>query len=364
MYAVTDLFLRTLRASHQVRIQVDAYRDGQLVLADLPIGGGSVTVDSGSQVRRTLSLTVSDPSLAPGTDPLAPLAPYGSELYVRRGIRYPNSSVEWVPLGWFRVESCSHTSGDQLQVTGADRSASVQDAKFTGTTASVTSNTIPAEITRLIQGGRSGTTVTDRTGNTSPTPSVFWEQDRWQAIQELAQSIGADVFFDPDGNAIIAPTPSITSAPVWWVDAGESGVLVSASTESTREGTFNGVVASGEAGGSWPPVSATVTDNDPASPTRWGGPFGYKPYFYVSPLITTQAQATAAATSLLAKVRAMGRQLSVSLVPNPALEVGDVVRVRFPDGSVETHLVDSFTVPLDPSSAMTITTRSDKPDLE
>jgi hypothetical protein len=51
-------------------------------------------------------------------------------------------------------------------------------------------------------------------------------------------------------------------------------------------------------------------------------------------------------------------------VPNPALEAGDVIRVRFPDGSTETHLVDAFDVPLDADNAMNITTRSENPALE
>jgi hypothetical protein len=60
----------------------------------------------------------------------------------------------------------------------------------------------------------------------------------------------------------------------------------------------------------------------------------------------------------------MSRQLTLSCVPNPALDSGDVIRVRFPDGATETHLVDGFTVPLEPGSAMSIQTRSSQPQLE
>lgn len=362
MYPVSELFLRTLRVSHNVVVQVDAYRDGALVLADIPISGGEVSVDTGSTVRRTLSLTVADPALDPGTDPTAVLAPFGSELFVRRGIRYTDGTVEWCPLGRFRVQDVKASTSGGVSVTGADRGVAIQDARFTGIMAAQTSNNVAQEVTRLITGALPGTTVTDRTGGlgTRAVPAVYWERDRWEAINELAKAAGAEVYFDPDGNAILAKVPSVDDPVAWWVDAGESGVLVQADTQLSREGTYNGVVASGE-NGDTAPVSATVTDNDPASPTKWGGPFGTKPYFYVSPLITTADQATSAATSLLNRVRGFSRQLDLTLVPNPALEGGDVVRVRLPDGSTETHIVDGAKVPLDPSTPMTLSTRSPEP---
>jgi hypothetical protein len=364
MHPVSQAFLSSLRVSHVVTIRVDAYRGDELLASDLPVVSGEVSVDSGSLVRRTLSLTVADPSLDPGLDPLAPLAPYGSELVVSRGIRFPDGEVEWCPLGRFRVQEVSTSAGGaEVSVTGADRSSALQDARFTAVQAAQTSNTIPAEITRLVQAVLPGVAVTDRSSSTASTPAVFWEQDRIAAIDELAKAIGSEFYFGPDGTAVIAKVPSINDAPAWWVDAGESGVLVGAEMKLSREQTYNGVVASGE-NGDTPPVTATVTDDDASSPTLWGGPFGTKPRFYVSPLITTAQQATDAATSILNRARGMTRQLDLSLVPNPALEGGDVIRVRFPDGSVETHLVDALKVPLDPSSAMTLSTRSPDPEKE
>lgn len=364
MYAVTERFLDALRASHAVEIRVDAWRGAVQLASDLPVHEGSVTVDGNSQVRRTLSVAIADPSLDPGNDPSATLAPYGTDLIVQRGVRFPDGSIEYAPLGRFRIEQVqTSVEGDAIQVTGSDRTAYVQDAKFTNTQQSVTSNTIPAEITRLITDAIT-VAVNNRSGSTDATPNVYWEQDRWDAIEQLAKSIGCVVYFDPTGTAVIAKVAAITDPPVWWVDAGESGVMVTGERQTTREGTYNGVVASGESAGQFLPYTATVTDNDATSPTYWGGVFGKKPYFYTSALITTQAQATTAASALLDKVRGMSRQLSLSCVPNPALEAGDVIRVRFPDGSTETHLVDALTVPLTPGDAMSITTRSSAPDLE
>jgi hypothetical protein len=365
MYAATEQFLDALRRSHVVTVQVDAYRGAVLLQSDLPISGGSVTVDGGSQIRRTLSLTIADPALDPKVDPLAVLAPFGSDLVVRRGIRYPNGTTEWVPLGRFRIESVQASAAqDAISVTGSDRASIVKDARFTAITQAQTSNTVVQEITRLITEALPGVPVTNRTTATNSTPAVYWERERWDAIEQLGEAIGADVFFDPDGNGVIQPTPAVTNDPAWWVDAGELGVMVAGQRETSREYTYNGVVASGESDGDIPPVTATVWDTDATSPTYYLGPFGQKPYFYVSPLLTTTAQCTSAAASMLDRVRGLIRQLDLTCVPNPALESGDVIRVRFPDGATETHLIDSFTVPLDPGSAMTLKTRSPEPATE
>jgi hypothetical protein len=36
-----------------------------------------------------------------------------------------------------------------------------------------------------------------------------WEEDRWAAIDELARSIGADVFFDGNGALVIRDEPTL-----------------------------------------------------------------------------------------------------------------------------------------------------------
>lgn len=365
MYAVTPAFLDALRRSHVVTVQVDAYRGATLLQTDLPISGGAVTVDGGAQIRRTLSLTVADPGLDPKVDPLATLAPFGSDLVVKRGIRFPNGTTEWVPLGRFRIESVTATvAQNAIEVTGSDRAATVKDARFTAITQSVTSNTVVQEITRLIRDALPGLVVTDLTGATAGTPSVYWERERWDAIEQLGQAIGADVYFDPAGNGVIAPAPVVTTSPAWMIDAGELGVMVDGSRETSRETVYNGVVASGESDGDIPPVTATVWDTVPSSPTYYAGTFGAKPYFYVSPLLTTTTQCSNAASAMLDRVRGLIRQLELSCVPNPALESGDVIRVLFPDGTYETHLVDAFTVPLDPGTAMSLKTRSPEPATE
>src|SRR5439155_14916916 len=100
----------------------------------------------------------------------------------------------WVPLGRFRVESVqAAVAKNAISVNGSDRAATVKDARFTAITQSNTSNSVVAEITRLLQEALPGLVVTNRTTATNSTPSVYWERDRWEAIEQLGQAIGADV---------------------------------------------------------------------------------------------------------------------------------------------------------------------------
>lgn len=369
MFGVSAGFLAALRTSHQAVVRVDSYTAGGLtrLASNLPIAEGAVTADASSQVRRTLDVTISDPGLMPYGE-TGVLSPYGTELYVLRGIRYPTGATEWCPLGMFRVDDVQRGLADQgVRVTGVDRSKAVADRRFEkprrptgGATTRV------GWITTLVREVFTGLPATDTTGNTEPMPypTPVWERERWGAIEELATSIGAEAFFDARGGLVIRSEPVITNPVAWWVDAGASGVLVDGARNISRERTYNVVVATGEPLGNFAPARAVVADTSPASPTRVDGPFGRVPRFYNSPLLRTTTQATKAATALLGRVRSLNRQLELSLVPNPALEPGDVIEVRLDDGSRERHLIDKVTCPLDPATAMSLSTRSTNPDEE
>jgi hypothetical protein len=366
VYPVSARFLDALRQSHNVRVQVDAYRAGVLVASDLPVVDGSVGVDATSDVRRQLDLAIADPTLAPKAgDTTGPLTPFGTELFVRRGIAFPDGSVEWVPLGWFRVQSVNASLGtESVHVAGVDRSRRVADAKFLAPTQSVTANTIPNEIKRLVQGAIPGQPFSILTPEDTSTPDLIWEQERWAAISDLATAIGAECFFDADGTCILRPVASIDSDVSWYVDAGQTGVLIDGAQETSRESTYNGVVATGERTDDTAPITATVTDTNPSSPTYWSGPYGQVPYFYESASITTLTQAQTAAAGLLARTKGLTRQVALTSVPNPALDAGDVIQVVFPDATFERHIVDSLTIPLTPGESMPIGTRSTDPTKE
>jgi hypothetical protein len=361
--APSDRFLPALRQSHTPYTRVQLMRtDG--VVVDLDHTDGSVTVDRGNAIRRTCSVTVPDTSLLPMT-PTDQMAIYGARLRILRGVVYGDGTTEAVPLGLFRIDS---VEGDPalgpVTISGSGLEAIVADDKFTaphttrGATAAVTA------ITALIQDTIPGATVVNRaTDATIGTMTWDTQGDRWAAVQECATAIGAEVYADVDGQFVIAELPDLLTAPVAWdVDAGTTGVLISAKRAFTRNGMYNMVVASGEnTEDGAPPISATASDDDPTSPTYVSGPFGRVPTFYSSATLINTSLAQGAANKLLRDAVKPSATVSLTSLPNPCLEPGDVLRVTYEDGHRELQQVQSFTISLGLDS-ITIETIGGKQD--
>jgi hypothetical protein len=360
MYPVSETFARALRQAHAAVSRVDASLGGSLIAEDVPISDGQVTVSPGSGVRRTLDLTIADRGLWSTLDVI------GVELRPYRGIRFPNGTREMVPQGVFSLDSQAMSVGPAggIQVRAApDRFAKVQRAQFETPTASIPSAQIRSEISRLVTGAVSGITVTTTATRTDTVGPIVWEQDRAGAAADLATSIGAEVFFDVNGDLVIADAPLLGQTPVWTVDASLTGVLLGGERSRDRQRTYNVVVAyPSNLTGAAPYAPVVVADNDPTSRTYVGGPFGRVPYRYTSPAMTTSGQATAAATALLNRVKAVNAQLSIESVVHPGLDRGDVITVLTPDGTTERHLIDSLTIPLTVNGSQQITTRSSRPE--
>jgi len=177
------------------------------------------------------------------------------------------------------------------------------------------------------------------------------EEDRYAFLNDLVTSYGKVMFFDHRG-VLVVKSPPNPRVPVFEVNHGRNGVLVSVSRQLTREGVYNAVVASGEGADTGEPVRAVVVDSSPHSPTFFYGNFGKVPRFYSSPFITTEAQALSAATSILGKELGLPYSVDFTSVPNPALEPLDCVKITFPKGRAELHIIEQITIPLDSSGVL------------
>src|SRR5690606_11373389 len=322
---------------------------------------GSVTVDRGQAIRRTCTVTVPDPALIPRT-PTDQLATYGARLRITRGVEYGDGTHETVPLGVFRLDSVQGDVNDgPVTLTGKDLAAVIADDKFT-TPYTVTGTVITA-VTSIIQRSLPDAEILTTIPGTAIGRRTFdVEADPWAACQEIAAAAGAEVYANADGEFVIAVLPDpLNTPPVWEVAAGEGGVYINASRGMTSDNVYNGVLARGEnTADNIPPVSALAVDDDPGSPTYWGGPYGRRPPFYSSSTLISAAAALAPAQLKLAEARSPNTTGDISSLPNPALEPGDVLRITHPDGSRELHQVASFTVPLEPGGDFPIGTISAK----
>lgn len=362
MWPLSASAQHAITTSRSMTVRGTAYTAALGTVADLPISGGSVVVDATSQVRRTATVLIADPLLWPA-NPLDVLSPLGSELQLDYGIVIPGVGVEWVPLGRFVISKAARIrpSGrsDPVTLTLQDRSVKVAEDRFdSGTQVGGGATTAVAAITALIQATLPTATVRDLTGSTTVAPLLDIERERWaDGVEKLADAIAAEVFADPLGDFVIRPQPTLNDPIDWVVAGGPGGVLISRSEEKTRELAFNRVVVSGSRSDGTAPVWAAVSDTDPASPTLYGGPFGRKPRFYTSPLITTAPQATATGTALLSRGQGMQGSVGLTALVNPALDAGDVLLVK--DRTLrQVHIADRLTIPLGPTDPQDITTRS------
>jgi len=372
MLTVSPDFLPALSSSHEISVRADVRRGGVTLYSNLPVVDGSMSCSRSRITRRDVDLVIA-PRLSTGTytdrptlssDPLDVVGHYGHEITLWWTLHYPAGGSESVPLGTFRIDSVRGSLVDDstVEISGVSREAYVADARFLSPR-TVSGPSAVSLIASLIHEVLPSVEVVASISTDARVPPTVFDEDRWGAITTLAAGLGGVVYADPYGRITVADAPTLESAPVWRLDTSEHGVLVSASTESSREGVYNAVVVRGESPTSdSPPIQAVAYDTSSSSPTRWGDPatgaFGMVPRFMFLPSVTDAAQAERVARAQLARFTGAARGIDLSTVPNPALECGDVIDVVPRDpASTRRHIVDEFAMSLHAGGEFTIVSR-------
>lgn len=368
MMPVSAKWAPALTTDHGAVVQVKALYGGSVTVENVPFSDGSITVDRGSDARRTLSLTIPDPSIFP-THEEDPYSVYGQQLSVRAGVQYIDGTQETVPAGQFVITSIAgdiHTG--PMQITGVGLEVLVQREPFEVATSVDGTVTCTSFARDQIHVAFPAASFADRSTNGGLNlPAKTWDAgaNRWSALQEAALSVGCEIFADAAGTFVLQDVPDILYAtPVWEISAGQGGCMVSATMGLSADGVYNRVIATGEnTSDNTPPAKGDAKITNLADPLRWDGPYGRVTKFYSSELLTDDSRAQGAANALLLQYRAPNRAVALQSVPNYALEGGDCIRVHY--GAVqppELHLVQSFTIPLavDGSADFSIATVSGK----
>ncbi len=149
---------------------------------------------------------------------------------------------------------------------------------------------------------------------------------------------GADV---TNEGFLFVTTADDPATSVLSLTSGVGGTVINRIGSSTREGVYNAVVAQGmDSNGAL--VRGVAYDQ--LGPKRVGGPFNELPVplFFDNPLITTTAEAQAAAESRIKTLR-RGNDVAfdVEIVPHPALQAGDRITLDGVDG-----IIEKLTLPL------------------
>lgn len=266
------------------------------------------------------------------THPAHPLAKNGQQVSARIGWQHPGQAApDIMPAGWYRITDVELTKAN-IRVTAQGRLWMVEQARFltpwstAGLTrgqavAKLLAGIIPYRITGLVD---------------EPCPAAVYETDRIAALREIVDGWPARIRMDSDGVAVItAPLDDDDpGAPVATLARGLN-LTEEVVPDSSRPPAYNAVVVSSTGDGLAPVVSETVVQVD--GPLRWGGPYGYRPTFYTSPMLAGVSRSRMREVGAQQLTRALTRSQSyqVTALPDYRIEAGDVVAVVDPSSGID-----------------------------
>jgi hypothetical protein len=310
-----------LRSRHY-EFTVESWRNGVLLDESVPAVTGVEDGERSSNVPEHVTFAVPrrdrGVSWAPSADD-HPLASNGQHLHVKIGIGVAGG-VEVFQRGVFLIHS-SRVEGDAVIVQTVGKLDLIREAQLvapfqpTGTMASTLRQLVEPALTVAIDA-----TLIDR----AVPAGTNWDQDRLGAVAELLDSWAAEGVVDTAGILQVRPAdrPLVS---VRTLTDGVGDVVIDAAGESTREGAFDMVVARGIAadGGQVQGIAYDLS----GGPKSFEGPWNPLPvpYHFFSPLLTTAAECTAAAVTVKERNRRRtARAFTVTMPPDPTLQLGDV----------------------------------------
>jgi hypothetical protein len=437
-----------LAGPHRVTLRAEIWRGDQCILTAKPVAG-SITDDQTRSVRRSITAdlvaqrelpTVADvyatyatlaeaaptyealtalaaqysqlaalvdqvigsrpDPLMPGSGAADPLAPYGNELRVWRGVFVqveipPSYSsltaptydalgaqystygqmaqdvqqvevVEEVPLGVFALtEYDAEDSGAEIRITvqGEDRSRRISRNRWSQPYAIAAGTPAVDAIADLLRDRWDDVDVVVETSSTATVGKAVLGQetdnDPWADARKIAKAVGLDVYFDVVGRAVITDVVDVDGAsPTSRFVVGQTGTATRMRRGADAATAYNGWIVTGEGTSTETPVRAEAWDDDPTSPTWVDGPYGRVPRFYSSSMITTVEQAQRTAAAMRARAVGIAETLDWSAVVDPTVHAGDVALVVNPALRVSRLVVlDSVEIPLAVTDGMTATGR-------
>ncbi|MGQ4486899.1 phage tail protein [Streptomyces sp. SAS_281] len=272
-----------------------------------------------------------------------------------QGLRPPRTDTYWVAAGTYVVDHVARTRlGADLDLLGLEdaiRGARLPVARTIGP------DSARALVEQLVGEALPGAPISWRPGvrPDKRLPRMTVDEDRWQALVDIAAALAGSVWVDARGAVTIGPTPTLDDPVVWRIPYGTA--VVEPAEEQTAEDLVNVWTVSGDGGDGSPvvgPVFAWDDDprsityagpdpvEDPGAPQRLGlAHVRVRAQRYTSPLITDAGQAHDVAQSKLAASLGVQTSLSFTAAGHPGLEPGDVAEAEVRPGEWQRHIIDS-----------------------
>lgn len=373
----TDLLYRNaLATAHESWTAIDVYDGSGTFLRRLEksatdtildpnrsILSGSVTATLSNRVARTCTFTVHEDMYPILETDL--LAPYGNFIRAYHGIRFADGDTRYTwQVFEGRIQDTDLDSSGTVSVSCSDWATDVVEDEFTTPFNSTVGLDCVFQIQQIISDR-----FPDATFGTSDTfgltmPQLTWQSDPGQALDEIAQSLGAFWYPLANGDFVVRSIPwTVAGSPVVTFSQGDGGAITGYRVGRSRSEVYNVIVVTGERSDGTTPVFAVSSDNNPASPTYVLGNFGRrgKNTYLQTPATTGTVQSVA--NDLLQSSKALTESWDLAVVPDASLELGDVVAIEAAGRTGIIQVVSGFQLPLDFSGPMTINLRSQVAEL-
>lgn len=347
MLPSTQAYKDVLRSGSHRRVSYVTVTDieGNVRAENIPVSDGTVTASLVNRVTRSADFTV-DPKWFPDV-PEDPFSPYAAVAHIRAGIAYGDNSEETFPLFTGRIYDAVLDEEGRASFRADDLAADVVADRFEQPRVSSRSPfaTHWLEIQELIRETLPGAQFGPLPMEDQRLPDLVWDEDRGQAVDDLAETLGGRWFALGDGTFVVRPFDYSVGPVVAEFLDGPQGLMSRARIRRTRDGSANSVVVVAERLDGTDPVRAVQRDVRTGSPTRFGGLFGRVVQIIKQQTPLTQPAARTLARTQLAASVALTEQWSSTVVPDHSLEPGDTVRKRY-RGRMADQIIDGMTYPL------------------
>lgn len=352
-----------MQQSHKMGLllEVRSSVDTTLLQTILATDGDVTIADDGQSARRTVDINM-EATQSLVVDSLGDLlAPATNEIYIYRGIIYPDGTKELIPLGVFTVTNFildDSGQGYQIRLSMADRVHRIQASPLFDSVSFAGGTTYVAAIQSIISGALPSTIfLFDQVPNVMGTTSYEAGTDRWKIAQDFAASIGCSLYFDIYGRCVLKIIPDYASQAAGWVfQEGTNSTFLYVNKQVSDTDFFNDIVVIGQSPDNTTPVRVEAADTNPGSPTNIASQYGRRVKVIKDSSIKDTSTAAARAQGELQKSLGFGEQVYISAIVFPVFELGDVVTmVRAASKLSANYTIEKISYPLTNDRPMYLT---------
>jgi hypothetical protein len=366
MYPRSAAFDDAVQNSH-VMATLCELRDpanGDALLATFDITDGNITVDDDSQSsRRTADLNLVDPTGELIMDELGDLlSPATNEVWLYRGIKFPNGTTELINQGVFPITKHivdDSGAGLQIRLSLVDRAHTVAVHTLIRDTSFPSGTQYVGAITALIQTAMPSVVFNIQGSISDTMGGTFYEtgDDPWKAATQLAVSIGCELFFDTSGNCVLRRIPDIAAQdPLWTFAEGIDSTVLYFNKQVDDDNFANHVIVIGQSPNGTTPVRGEWSDTNTSSPTWIGGRYGDRAVAIKDSSIKDGPTAGSRAFAEFQLRSGLSELTYISCIVHPVFELLDVVELSRVRAKISgNYSVNKISVPMTNDRPMYLT---------